>query len=193
MWYYMSPAMGLGGLIGFIIVLVIAGFIFSAVSAVALAPGIIITANLMNIVQNQLTVEHLWISSISFSLMIAGGIWYKWRDRFMMKYTLAAVVLSIIVGLYTCYIAPNNQVVATFDRMYNSSLSFIPTVAATISGDNVNLRSSPSAEARVVSVLNRNDSVLIKKESGNWCYIQNNSTGKTGWVSKQYVTANTGK
>lgn len=192
MWYYTSPAIVFGELIGVIIVLVIAGFIFSAVSAIALAPGIIITANLMNLVPNQLTVKHLWISSISFSVLSAGGIWFKWRNRFMMRYALTAVVLSMIVGLYTCYIAPNNGVVATFDRMYNSSFSSIPT-AAIISGDNVNLRSSPSADAGVIGVLNRNDSVLIKKELGNWCFIQNNSTGKTGWVSKQYVTLNTGK
>ncbi|MDF2572414.1 MAG: Bacterial domain [Sporomusa sp.] len=188
MWYFVSPAAGIGSLIGIIILFIIGGFILSLVTAVVLAPGILVTANLSHLMKNQLAIEHLWISSISFSLIFAGAIWYKWRDRYIKRYLVSAVAISMIVGLYTCYISPNNQIVGTYSRMYNHSAREVADESAVIIGNQVNLRSSPSTGSGIVDVLYSNEAVVVKKDTGDWYYIQNNRTGKQGWVYKQYVT-----
>lgn len=193
MWYYVSPASGIGWLIGIVFIVIIGGFILTAVSAVVLAPGIFVTANLNNLMKKELTIDHLWVSSISFSLIVAGGIWYKWRDKFIRMYMFFAVLLSIVVGLYTCYISPNNQIVSTFGRMYNYSVRSVANESAVIAGEHVNLRSSPSTGSGIIEELNNNEAVIVIKNTGNWYYVQNNRTGKQGWVYKQYITLRAGQ
>ncbi|HEY9834172.1 MAG TPA: SH3 domain-containing protein [Stenomitos sp.] len=72
------------------------------------------------------------------------------------------------------------------------------SVCSFITGNNVNIRSSPNPQSRVVAKLKRGDIVRAVRRSGNWVQLTGRVTsppGKmpevvkplSGWVSNQYI------
>ncbi|AFZ21888.1 SH3 domain-containing protein [Allocoleopsis franciscana] len=72
------------------------------------------------------------------------------------------------------------------------------SVCSFITGNNVNIRSSPNPQSRVVTKLRRGDGVRALRRSGNWVQLTGRVTsppGKmpevvkplNGWVSNQYI------
>jgi hypothetical protein len=72
------------------------------------------------------------------------------------------------------------------------------SVCSFITENNVNIRSSPNTQSRVVTKLRRGDGVRAVRRSGNWVQITGRVTsppGKmpevvkplNGWVSNQYI------
>ena len=72
------------------------------------------------------------------------------------------------------------------------------SVCSFITENNVNIRSSPNTQSRVVAKLKRGDGVRAVRRSGNWVQITGRVTsppGKmpevvkplNGWVSNQYI------
>lgn len=78
------------------------------------------------------------------------------------------------------------------------SLAADQSVCSFITGNNVNIRSSPNTQSRVVTKLKRGDGVRALRRSGNWIQLTGRVTsppGKmpevvkplSGWVSNQYI------
>lgn len=57
---------------------------------------------------------------------------------------------------------------------------------STVTADGVNLREKPSADSKIISVLDKGSKVSPITSSGNWVKVKT-SNGSTGWVSKAYV------
>lgn len=56
----------------------------------------------------------------------------------------------------------------------------------TITAEDVNVRSGPSAKQEKIHVLQQNVRVIVMEFEGNWAHIQM-PDGRTGWVFKDYV------
>ena len=72
------------------------------------------------------------------------------------------------------------------------------SVCSFITGNNVNIRSSPNPQSRVVTKLKRGDIVRAVRRSGNWVQLTGRVTSPpakmpevvkplNGWVSNQYI------
>lgn len=72
------------------------------------------------------------------------------------------------------------------------------SVCSFITGNNVNIRSSPNPQSRVVTKLRRGDIVRAVRRSGNWVQLTGRVTSPpakmpevvkplNGWVSNQYI------
>ena len=55
-----------------------------------------------------------------------------------------------------------------------------------ISGNNVNLRASPSTKARIITKCNNAQLINIGQKRGNWYFIKT-SNGEEGWIFKKYI------
>ncbi|MFT7826721.1 SH3 domain-containing protein, partial [Priestia megaterium] len=60
--------------------------------------------------------------------------------------------------------------------------------SAVVNASSLNVRSSASTSASVVTNLPRNSKVTVVKESGSWSQIKT-ASGQTGWVASQYLQA----
>ncbi len=58
--------------------------------------------------------------------------------------------------------------------------------SATVNASSLNVRSSASTSASLVTNLPRNAKVTVVKESGSWSQIKT-ASGQTGWVASQYL------
>lgn len=56
----------------------------------------------------------------------------------------------------------------------------------TITSDDVNVRSGPSARQEKIRVLQQNVRVIVMEVEGNWAHVQM-ADGETGWIFKDYV------
>ncbi|MGG2087748.1 SH3 domain-containing protein [Priestia aryabhattai] len=63
--------------------------------------------------------------------------------------------------------------------------------SAVVNASSLNVRSSASTSASVVTNLPRNSKVTVVNESGSWSQIKT-SNGQTGWVASQYLQADSG-
>ncbi|SDD37020.1 N-acetylmuramoyl-L-alanine amidase [Priestia aryabhattai B8W22] len=63
--------------------------------------------------------------------------------------------------------------------------------SAVVNASSLNVRSSASTSASIVTNLPRNSKVTVLKESGSWSQIKTTS-GQTGWVASQYLQAGSG-
>jgi uncharacterized protein YraI len=67
------------------------------------------------------------------------------------------------------------------------SVMLTPTLAAAAEATtNVNVRSGPGTNYRVVDVLRRGQTADIRRQSGGWCEVA--KSGPDGWVSCRYLT-----
>ncbi len=64
--------------------------------------------------------------------------------------------------------------------------------SAVVNASSLNVRSSASTSASVVTNLPRNSKVTVVKESGSWSQIKT-ASGQTGWVASQYLKADSGQ
>lgn len=106
------------------------------------------------------------------------------------KYIAAIALLSTyITGLQLFSTSISNA--ATLIAQNNSICSFI-------NENNVNIRSGPKAQNRVVAKLNRGDVVRAVRKSGSWVQISGRVTSKpgvtpevvkplNGWVSNKFI------
>jgi uncharacterized protein YgiM (DUF1202 family) len=51
----------------------------------------------------------------------------------------------------------------------------------------VNIRSKASTKSTVLGVLYKSHKFTVHRQSGNWVYLTDKSTGVKGWVSGTYV------
>ncbi|MEB4868852.1 MULTISPECIES: SH3 domain-containing protein [Priestia] len=63
--------------------------------------------------------------------------------------------------------------------------------SAIVNASSLNVRSSASTSASIVTNLSRGSKVTVVKESGSWSQIKT-ASGKTGWVASQYLQAGSG-
>ncbi|PFL03353.1 N-acetylmuramoyl-L-alanine amidase [Priestia megaterium] len=66
------------------------------------------------------------------------------------------------------------------------------TKPAVVNASSLNVRSSASTSASIVTNLPRNAKVTVLKESGSWSQIKT-ASGKTGWVASQYLQTGSGQ
>ncbi|MHA2959879.1 SH3 domain-containing protein [Priestia megaterium] len=64
--------------------------------------------------------------------------------------------------------------------------------SAVVNASSLNVRSSASTSASIVTNLSRNSKVTVVKESGSWSQIKT-ASGQTGWVASQYLQADSGQ
>ncbi|MDG0058823.1 SH3 domain-containing protein [Priestia sp. P5] len=64
--------------------------------------------------------------------------------------------------------------------------------SATVNASSLNVRSSASTSASIVTNLSRGSKVTVVKESGSWAQIKT-ANGQTGWVASQYLQADSGQ
>lgn len=64
--------------------------------------------------------------------------------------------------------------------------------SAAVNASSLNVRSSASTSASIVTNLSRNSKVTVVKESGSWSQIKT-ASGQTGWVASQYLQADSGQ
>ncbi|MFT7826720.1 N-acetylmuramoyl-L-alanine amidase, partial [Priestia megaterium] len=64
--------------------------------------------------------------------------------------------------------------------------------SAVVNASSLNVRSSASTSASMVTNLPRNSKVTVVKESGSWSQIKT-ASGQTGWVASQYLKADSGQ
>jgi N-acetylmuramoyl-L-alanine amidase len=64
--------------------------------------------------------------------------------------------------------------------------------SAVVNASSLNVRSSASTGASIVTNLSRNSKVTVLKESGSWSQIKT-ASGQTGWVASQYLKADSGQ
>ncbi|WP_374148903.1 N-acetylmuramoyl-L-alanine amidase [Priestia megaterium] len=64
--------------------------------------------------------------------------------------------------------------------------------SAVVNASSLNVRSSASTSASIVTNLPRNSKVTVVKESGSWSQIKT-ASGKTGWVASQYLQTGSGQ
>ena len=55
-----------------------------------------------------------------------------------------------------------------------------------ILGNNVNLRASPSTNARVITKFNNGHLINIGQKNGDWYFIKT-ANGKEGWIFRKYI------
>ena len=63
--------------------------------------------------------------------------------------------------------------------------------SAVVNASSLNVRSSASTSASIVTNLSRGSKVTVVKESGSWSQIKT-AAGQTGWVASQYLQAGSG-
>lgn len=63
---------------------------------------------------------------------------------------------------------------------------------AVVNASSLNVRSSATTSASIVTNLPRNSKVTVIKESGSWSQIKT-ASGQTGWVASQYLKADSGQ
>ncbi|MEH7312160.1 N-acetylmuramoyl-L-alanine amidase [Priestia megaterium] len=64
--------------------------------------------------------------------------------------------------------------------------------SAVVNASSLNVRSSASTGASIVTSLSRNSKVTVVKVSGSWSQIKT-ASGQTGWVASQYLKADSGQ
>ncbi|MED3952794.1 SH3 domain-containing protein [Priestia aryabhattai] len=64
--------------------------------------------------------------------------------------------------------------------------------SAVVNASSLNVRSSASTSASIVTNLSRGSKVTVVKESGSWSQIKT-ASGQTGWVASQYLQADSGQ
>ncbi|WEA42339.1 SH3 domain-containing protein [Priestia aryabhattai] len=64
--------------------------------------------------------------------------------------------------------------------------------SAVVNASSLNVRSSASTSASIVTNLPRNSKVTVVKESGSWSQVKT-ASGQTGWVASQYLQADSGQ
>ncbi|MED3828635.1 N-acetylmuramoyl-L-alanine amidase [Priestia megaterium] len=64
--------------------------------------------------------------------------------------------------------------------------------SAVVNASSLNVRSSASTSASIVTNLPRNSKVTVVKVSGSWSQIKT-ASGQTGWVASQYLKADSGQ
>lgn len=64
--------------------------------------------------------------------------------------------------------------------------------SAVINASSLNVRSSASTSASIVTNLPRNSKVTVVKESGSWSQVKT-ASGQTGWVASQYLQTGSGQ
>jgi N-acetylmuramoyl-L-alanine amidase len=64
--------------------------------------------------------------------------------------------------------------------------------SAVVNASSLNVRSSASTSASIVTNLSRNSKVTVVKVSGSWSQIKT-ASGQTGWVASQYLKADSGQ
>ncbi|MFL7941774.1 SH3 domain-containing protein [Priestia megaterium] len=64
--------------------------------------------------------------------------------------------------------------------------------SATVNASSLNVRSSASTSASIVTNLPRNAKVTVVKVSGSWSQVKT-ASGKTGWVASQYLQTDSGQ
>ncbi|MEW4263910.1 N-acetylmuramoyl-L-alanine amidase [Priestia megaterium] len=74
----------------------------------------------------------------------------------------------------------------------SSSTANSTSKSAVVNASSLNVRSSASTSASVVTNLPRNSKVMVVKESGSWSQIKT-ASGQTGWVASQYLKADSGQ
>lgn len=62
-----------------------------------------------------------------------------------------------------------------------------PDLIAFVQVKALNLRQCPSVQCKIVSVLQAGDKVTVLSEQNGWYKILRPATGKTGWLSAQYM------
>ncbi|MFA6308555.1 MAG: SH3 domain-containing C40 family peptidase [Clostridia bacterium] len=83
------------------------------------------------------------------------------------KVLVCFAVLVLAIGLMTCVVSAETRKVGT------------------ITGNGVNVRVSPSLNARVISSLSKGEIVLVTTKSGDWYKVSFSSV--KGWVSSKYI------
>jgi len=63
--------------------------------------------------------------------------------------------------------------------------------SAVVNASSLNVRSSASTSASIVTNLPRNSKVTVVKESGSWSQVKT-ASGQTGWIASQYLQASSG-
>lgn len=71
-----------------------------------------------------------------------------------------------------------------------ATLIFAAPAQAATANANVNVRSGPGTDYRVVDVLRRGDRADIVRRSGGWCQVE--KPGPDGWVSCRYLSDDRG-
>jgi N-acetylmuramoyl-L-alanine amidase len=64
--------------------------------------------------------------------------------------------------------------------------------SAVVNASSLNVRSSASTSASIVTNLPRNSKVTVVKVSGSWSQVKT-ASGQTGWVASQYLKADSGQ
>lgn len=64
--------------------------------------------------------------------------------------------------------------------------------SAVVNASSLNVRSSASTGASIVTSLSRNSKVTVVKVSGSWSQVKT-ASGQTGWVASQYLKADSGQ
>jgi cell wall-associated NlpC family hydrolase len=83
------------------------------------------------------------------------------------KVVVCFAVLVLAIGLMTCVVSAETRKVGT------------------ITGNGVNVRVSPSLNAKVISSLSKGEIVLVTTKSGDWYKVSFSSV--KGWVSSKYI------
>lgn len=68
-----------------------------------------------------------------------------------------------------------------------SSCSSLPPLPYEVHAKAVTIRSKASSKSTALGVLYKSHKFSVSKNSGNWLYITDKSTGVKGWVSGTYV------
>ncbi|MDP8213908.1 MAG: SH3 domain-containing protein [Candidatus Euphemobacter frigidus] len=75
---------------------------------------------------------------------------------------------------------------AFFPLLFPSAFGEVSSLPATVTGDNVNLRVSPSRRSEIVGQLQRGEEVRVLLTDGEWCAIVP-PPGISAWVSNDYL------
>lgn len=191
MFFLFNVYTGSGILVGFLILAFFAGAILFLVASVVVAPGVLITTVLFNLLSKPLISGDLWTSSVIFSVIIIILLRFSFPQCYKKYYIGLILVIALFMGFYNTYIDHDNVVMTTVNAMYGSDLINVNTVStkisnATITGNNINLRQAPSQGAPVITTLQNGETVLIKKETPEWVMVRTNA-GNEGWVFREYV------
>ncbi|MBP2637772.1 MAG: Bacterial domain [Firmicutes bacterium] len=181
---------GSGILVGFLILAFFAGTILFLIASIVVAPGVLITTLLFNLLSKPLVSGDLWTSSAVFSVLIIIAMRFLFPLHYKKYYICSILVIALFMGFYNTYVNHSNMVMTTVNAMYSSENVGKPiedtSTAATIKGTNINLRQAPSQAAPIVTTLQNGEKVLIKKQVSEWFFVCTGN-GTEGWVFGSYV------
>lgn len=108
----------LGVLVGGLILGIVLLFTFGTI--ILFIPSLIITAIINSFSQpNILATNQLWGITLTTSIILMGGIYLKYKERFWETYGIIVLILSILTVLYSLFI-PDNILLKTILQMYPS-------------------------------------------------------------------------